>query len=60
MHRVALGHNILPHPGPLPKEREDRGQLVGESYVAVAFDEWGVLLPLPEGEGWGEGGNSDY
>src|SRR5204862_6880985 len=37
---------IPPHPGPLPKEREDRRQSVGESPVLAMFEGRAVLLPL--------------
>jgi superfamily I DNA/RNA helicase len=45
-----------PHPGPLPQERENRGQSVGESGTVGTFVRRSLLSPLPGGEGQGEGG----
>jgi len=47
--------NDLPHPGPLPKERENYRQLAGESGSSGNSKKLTSLLPLPEGEGQGEG-----
>ena len=44
-----------PHPGPLPQERENRRQSVGESGAVGNFTSRALLFPLPEGEGHGEG-----
>jgi hypothetical protein len=45
----------LPHPGPLPKERENCRQSAGESVRFRNSKERTMLFPLPEGEGQGEG-----
>jgi hypothetical protein len=45
----------LPHPGPLPKERENRHQSAGESVEFRHSKERTLLFPLLEGEGQGEG-----
>ena len=49
------GGLFLPHPGPLPKERENGRQSVGETTVAGNSQKRTLLFPLPEGEGQGEG-----
>jgi hypothetical protein len=45
----------LPHPGPLPKERENCCQSAGESVAFGNSKAQTLLFPLPEGEGQGEG-----
>jgi hypothetical protein len=45
----------LPHPGPLPKERENCRQSAGESVRFRNSKERTMLFPLPEGEVQGEG-----
>ena len=45
----------LPHPGPLPKERGNCRQSVGEFIGFGNSKERTLLFPLPEGEGQGEG-----
>ncbi len=45
----------LPHPGPLPKERENCRQSAGKSVVGGKSKERTLLFLLPEGEGQGEG-----
>jgi len=51
----AIQIHDLPHPGPLPKERENCCQLAGESVALGSSKERTWLFPLPEGEGQGEG-----
>ena len=51
----VTGGSVLPHPGPLAKERENGSQSVDETTVAGNFNERSLLFPLPEGEGQGEG-----
>ena len=73
--RVACEKNIRPHPGPLPRERENDSQHSKQSFTQrdSAVCSTGrpsrggprfrhrttravrLLLPLPGGEGWGEG-----
>ena len=45
----------LPHPGPLPKERENHRQSAGAMTMTGDFEERPLLFPLPGGEGQGEG-----
>ena len=45
-----------PHTGPLPQERENCRQSVGETGVGENFVGRTLLFPLPGGEGQGEGG----
>ena len=52
--RVA-GDTLLPHPGPLPEERENDRQPAGVMAVTEDFEERPLLFPLPGGEGQGEG-----
>ena len=51
---VAIG-SVVPHPGPLPKERENSSQSVGKTTVPGNFKERPLLFPLPPEEGQGEG-----
>ena len=44
-----------PHPGPLPQERENRCQPVGEANAVGNFERRTVRSPLSGGEGQGEG-----
>ena len=43
-----------PLPCPLPQERENRQQSVGEKNALETFTSWAWLFPLSEGEGQGE------
>src|SRR5439155_14780981 len=45
----------LPHPGPLPKERENRSAASAKSMRLDLARDGEHELPLPGGEGWGEG-----
>jgi hypothetical protein len=38
-----------------PGERENHRQRVGEAGTPGMFEKWSARLPLPKGEGWGEG-----
>ncbi len=53
--RTRAGLSVRPHHGPLPQERENRRQSVGESGPAENFERRPLLSPLPGGEGQGEG-----
>ena len=44
--RVA-GDTLLPHPGPLPEERENDRQSAGVMAVTEDFEERPLLFPLP-------------
>ena len=48
-------NTLLPHPGPLPEERENDRQSAGVMAVTEDFQERPLLFPLPGGEGQGEG-----
>jgi hypothetical protein len=51
----ADAHRYPPHPGPLPQERGNHSA-VPEKLNAVGLQpRRNALLPLPKGEGWGEG-----
>ena len=52
---LRLERRVSPHPGPLPEERENRCQSVDESSDGGKLENRSCLLPLPRGEGWGEG-----
>ena len=46
---------VRPHPGPLPPERENGHQPVGETSIVGIFPGHAKRFPLPVGEGQGEG-----
>ena len=46
---------VLPHPGPLPKEREKATAVSGSPTAPGSVPARGASLPLPAGEGRGEG-----
>ena len=46
---------VRPHPDPLPQERENGRQSVGETGIVEIFPSHAKLFPLPGGEGQGEG-----
>ncbi len=52
---VQSGSGILPHPGPLPKERENGSQLASETSTTRDIEARTLLFPLPGGESQGEG-----
>ena len=49
------GFDVRPLPGPLPQERENHRQSVGETGTAGNFERRSLLSPLPGGEVQGEG-----
>jgi hypothetical protein len=46
---------VRPHPSPLPQERENGRQSIGETSIVGIFPSLTKLFPLPGGEGQGEG-----
>jgi len=52
---IQLEVNALPHPGPLPKERENDLQPVMDGTSWCLFAARQVAIPSPGGEGQGEG-----
>ena len=60
--QVTNGYDVRPHPGPLPRERENHSLSLGKSGDGdlprgLRINESGqTLSPLPGGEGQGEGG----
>ena|SRR5947207_564508 len=53
--RWIIGLQFPLTPALSPRDRENRRQSVGESYVSPMFEGRDALHPLPAGEGRGEG-----
>jgi len=54
-HIVTFNRLVLPHPNPLPKEREPLEVPLRKPMGIVFSEDRPSILPLTEGEGWGEG-----
>ncbi len=52
---MAFVRHLPPHPGPLPRGEGEVVPVVGAIQARGFAQTLGAWLPLPAGEGWGEG-----
>src|SRR5262249_43658118 len=53
---LVVGRSLPPHPGPLPKGEGAVWAAPRSTVRGRVLGNWTMVLPLPWGAGWGEGG----